>query len=82
MVIAVTDLDKDVKGRVSSIVTNALFRKYSTLPMEEDKISAAVNDGKDELDETVKSYYRELACGDVDVNIDVDDYRKVYMHLI
>lgn len=82
MTITVSDLDKDIKTQVSSIVTTALFKRYSTLPTEEEKISNTVADSKDALDKEVKDYYRELAERDVDVSIGVDDYRKVYMHLI
>ncbi len=82
MIIAATDLDKDIKTQISNIVINALFRKYSTLPMDETKISDVVESSKDALDATVKTYYRELSEHDVDVNIGTDDYRKVYMHLI
>lgn len=82
MVIAVSDLDKEIKSRISNIVVNALFRRYSTLPQEESEISDVVESSKDALDAAVRAYYRELAERDVDINIGTDDYKKVYMHLI
>lgn len=82
MTITVSDLDKDIKSNITQMVTHALFKKYSTLPSEEKKISDAIHDVREKLDNEVKGYYLSLTEHNVDVNINAEDYRKVYMHLV
>lgn len=81
MIIAVNDLDRGIKDQLSSSITTGLFKKYSTLPTEQEKISDLVSTAsvKEDLDNQVKQYYREVAERDVSVNISTGDYVKVYM---
>lgn len=84
MKITVNDLDKELKDCLSSEIMSYLFRKYSTLPMEDDKIYEAIDSTelKSKLDRLVASYYLEVAERNVDVDISTDDYKRVYMHLV
>lgn len=84
MTITVNDLDRDAKERVRSVILTGLFKNYSTLPTEEDKIDKVIQSSsvKSELETTLVRYYREFAERDVQLEISDSEYRQVYLHLL
>lgn len=84
MVIHVGDLDKDVKGILRNNIMSALFKEYTTLPEDRQKIDTVVSKLKSggTLDDTVRSYYEDMTEHKVDVAISEEDYSKVWLHLV
>lgn len=82
MVIRVGDLDKGVKDSLCSTIMTGLFKEYSTLPSDVEKIDTVISSLKSNgsLDQSVKDYYREIAERDVSVDISSEDYRRVWLH--